>query len=349
MDLTSDRLVAAFVFPEAWRDRSRFRALLAAFGDYGVNALLTETDSYEEAAIDAAHEAGLRFYAGIACFSDHATNFRKIVERPELWPVLETGERRPQMEWYVGITPTDRRQQREVLSAIQSVAATYPIDGLFLDFVRWPLHWEIEFRPGHPPPLDSSFDPGTLSMFEEATGIQLTPDTIPAEARADWILKRQLPEWVDFKCGVISKFVGEAHAILKGARQDAALGLFVVPEVDGRTESLTGQRLRDLAPLADFVAPMLYHNILLRPSSWISEALAAVVPVAGGKTLPVLQVDSNRDPALAADWGPPMSSEDWRATLSEVAGRKDLAGLAVFPGDSLVRNGRGRLLREVVG
>ena len=337
------------MFPEVWRDRSRFRRLLAALRDYGVNALLTESDSYEEAAIDAAHVADFRVYAGVACFSDHATNFRKIVERPELWPVLETGERRPQMEWYVGIAPTDQRQQREVLSTIHSVAATYPIDGLFLDFVRWPLHWEVELRPGGPRPLDSSFDPGTLSMFEEATGVQLPPDMISADARAEWILKKHAREWVDFKCSVISKFVAEAGAILKAARQEAELGLFIVPEVDGRTEGLTGQRLRDLAPLADLVAPMLYHNILLRPSSWIREALAAVVPVAGSKTLPVLQVDSNRDPGLAADWGPPMSSEDWRATLAEVAGRKDLAGLAVFPGDSLVQNARGRLLRDVVG
>ena len=93
---------------------------------------------------------------------------------------------------------------------------------------------------------------------------------------------------------------------------------------------------------------MLYHNILLRPSSWIGAALAEVVRVAGQKTLPVLQADSNRDPGLAADWGPPMSIEHWRATLAEVAGRWDLAGLVAFPGVSLVGNGRGELLREVV-
>ena len=92
-------------------------------------------------------KSGFRFYAGIACFSDHATNFGKVLERPDLWPVLETGERRPQMEWYVGITPTDRGHQQEILSTIRSVAATFPIDGLFLDFVRWPLHWESSFAP----------------------------------------------------------------------------------------------------------------------------------------------------------------------------------------------------------
>ena len=41
---------------------------------------------------------------------------------------------------------------------------------------------------------------------------------------------------------------------------------------------------------------MLYHNILLQPPSWVAPTLAPVVKVAGKKTLPVLQADSNRDP-----------------------------------------------------
>ena len=94
---------------------------------------------------------------------------------------------------------------------------------------------------------------------------------------------------------------------------------------------------------------MLYHNILLRPPSWIGEALAEVLPVAGPKTLPVLQADSNRDPAVAADWGPPMSLGDWKAALAGVAERSDVAGLIVFPGTSLIGNGRGAVLRAMVG
>ena len=58
-----------------------------------------------------------------------------------------------------------------MLAKIGVVARAYPIDALFLDFVRWPLHWEIELRPDRPRPLDSSFDATTLAKFEEATGI----------------------------------------------------------------------------------------------------------------------------------------------------------------------------------
>jgi hypothetical protein len=346
--MKSEQFIGAFVFSDTWRDLGHFRSLVAAFQNYGINALITESDSYEEAAIDAVHEAGLRFYAGIACFSDHSSHFSTLARRPELWPVLETGELRPQMEWYVGIAPTDRAHQRDVLSTIHSIATRYPIDGLFLDFVRWPLHWEIELRPDQPRPPDSSFDAGTLAAFQQETGVRLPAHLVTPRAQAGWIRIRHLAEWVKFKCSVITRFVKEAGTVLKGAKQDAELGLFVVPDVDGRTEALTGQRLRDIAPLADLVSPMLYHNILLRQPSWIGEVLAPIVQVAGRKTLPVLQVDSNRDPDLTADWGPQMSVEDWRAALSRVKGRNDLAGIVVFPGTSLIGNGRGDVLKATL-
>ena len=133
---------------------------LEALRDVGVNAIMTETESYDISIIEATHNKSLRFYAGVTCFSDHAARFRIINERPELWPILENGERRPQMEWYIGMTPTDSRRQEEVLAAIASIARAYPVDGLFLDFVRWPLHWEIELRPGRDEP--AGFQVSTL-------------------------------------------------------------------------------------------------------------------------------------------------------------------------------------------
>jgi len=346
--LGSDRFIGAFVFPDVWRDLATFGELLATLRGYGVNALLTESESYSEAAIAVAHAHGLRFYAGLACFSDHAADFRTLDRRPELWPILETGERRPRNEWYIGLNPTDRAQQQAILSTIADVAGEYPIDGVFLDFVRWPLHWEIELRPGQPRPLDSSFDAQTVRMFEAAAGIHLPPELRFAREVADRIRGTHLQQWVDFKCRVISGFVAEARDILKATRPHAELGVFAVPDVDGTSEALTGQRMADLAPLADWIAPMLYHNILLRPPGWIGPEVSKVVRVAGRKTLPVLQADSNRDPASAADWGPPISNGDWRLTLAEVASRTDVAGIIVFPGTSLIGNGRGECLKDMI-
>ena len=344
--LQSKSIVGAFVFPDFWGDAVRTNLNLTRLRDCGVNAIMTESDSYELSVVDATHNAGLRFFAGVACFSDHASKFRSLRERPELWPVLENGARRPQMEWYVGMSPTDRRRQQETLAQIRVIARTFPIDGLFLDFVRWPLHWEIELRSGRDRPLDSSFDAATLAMFEKGTGA-LPRDLDSTEARAAWIRKNRLADWVEFKCKVVSDFVGEARNALKQANADAELGFYLVPDVNGLTEPLTGQRIKDLAPLVDWMAPMLYHNILLQPPAWVASTLAPLVAIAWEKTLPVLQADSNRYPALDADWGPPMSDVAWSETLSQVVGRSDIGGVIVFPGMALM-GGRGASLRAML-
>ena len=120
----------------------------------------------------ATHRAGLRFYAGVACFSDHATNFRVIKKSVQscgrFWKRANV---RPEMEWYVGMTPTGIRRQEDVLARISSIARSYPIDGLFLDFMRWPLHWEIRTEARRAAkPRDSSFDTATLGKFEAFSG-----------------------------------------------------------------------------------------------------------------------------------------------------------------------------------
>ena len=177
---------------------------------------MTETDAYDPETIGETHDAGLQFYAGVACFSDHASNFRLLKERPELWPILEDGSRRPQLEWYIGMTPTDSRRQQDVLAKIGSIATPIRSTDSFSISSRWPLHWEIELRPGRPRPLDSSFDAATLAKFEEATGMLLGAGLEAISAKAEWIRQHRLREWVDFKCRVVTDFVREARQRAEG-------------------------------------------------------------------------------------------------------------------------------------
>jgi hypothetical protein len=342
-------IVGAFIFPDVWRDRADFTSLISAFRDFGINAVMTETGSYDVGVIDVVHDYGLSFYAGVACFSDHASGFAEITAHPELWPILEDGTRRSQTEWYVGLTPTDRRHQDKVLDLIEAIAARHPIDGLFLDFVRWPLHWEIEFRAGRSLPLDSSFDDATLALFEKSAGVTIPTLLDNVAARAAWIKMKHLNDWTEFKCKIVTNFVMDARKRVEKKGLSIELGAYIVPDAEGMAEGLTGQRLRDLAPILDWVSPMLYHNILLHPPSWIGGQLARVCPIAGAKTVPVLQADSNRGAAKAGDWGPPMSLGNWQAALSEVAKwQEGLSGLIVFPGLSLLADSRGGALRAFV-
>ena len=149
----------------------------------------------------------------------------------------------------------------------------------------------------------------TLAIFEHSTGVRLPPDTISARARADWIQEQHPREWVDFKCRVVSEFVAEARCDPEGREAGRRVGPL------HRSRRRRPERGADRPASARSRAPSgsgrprcSTTTSFFRPSSWIGEALAEVVRVAGQKTLPVLQADSNRDPGLAADWGPPMSS-----------------------------------------
>ena len=130
--MPSRPIVGAFVFPDFWENPFRANSNLTHLRDCGVNAIMTESDRYDLSALDATHKARLRFFAGVACFSDHASNFRLLNQRPELWPVLENGERRPQMEWYVGMSPTDSRRREEALAEVSRLRGRTPWTGSFL-------------------------------------------------------------------------------------------------------------------------------------------------------------------------------------------------------------------------
>src|SRR5215213_1308922 len=102
------RTIGAFIFPAVWESWSLNKAsdMFKSLQDFGVNTIATESETYRDDLIELAHRLNMRFVGGIACFSEHGRNHQLLRDRPELWPVLESGERRSLMEWYIGVTPT---------------------------------------------------------------------------------------------------------------------------------------------------------------------------------------------------------------------------------------------------
>lgn len=332
-------VIGAFVPSATWGawDSEQARQELAALKAFGINTIVTESDTYRDDVIDLVHQADMRFMGGIACFVNHGDILQ---QRPELWPVLQTGERRPQMEWYTGITPTIADYNQARLDAVERIIRDHDLDGFCLDFVRWPLHWEQELRPDRPEPLDSSFDPHTVRQFLSDTGLELPADRDSTPAQADWILTNHRSQWVDFKCQVITDFVRQARERC-GA---LPLGAYIVPAPEAERARLVGQRLRDLAPLLDFAAPMVYHAIQHRPPSWVGEMTREVAQYAA--TLPVLQVRAADDIDIKSDWGPPISPDEWRQVLGQISA--DLPGFIAFTSPLLKHENRGAILRNRV-
>lgn len=342
------RSIAAFIFPHimaAWspaeRDRN-FRSLK----DWGVNTISTESEAYSRELIDLAHSLDMRFVGGISCFSEHGRANKPLEERPELHPILETGERRPLMEWYIGVTPTFDDYNTAQLDRLDRIMRDHELDGMWLDFIRWPLHWELELRPGEPEPLQSSFDPHTVSRFLEQANLELPADTKTIPQQARWILDHHRDQWTDFKCATLATFVAQARERVKTRRPQADFGLYLVPAPDDQRAYWVGQRVRDLSPHVDYLSPMAYHPILHQNPAWVSEVIDDIVKLAPGKILPVLQVDSAEGEAFGADFGPPVPVGEWRELACAVAKRDDTEGLAAFTGTALFADHRGAILGE---
>ena len=342
-------IIGAFIFPAVWESWNSEQAThtLKALQDFGVNTIATESETYRDDLIDLAHRLNMRFIAGIACFSEHRRNHQPLHDHPELWPILENGARRPLMEWYIGVTPTVDFYREARLSEIERIMRDHELDGMCLDFIRWPLHWELELRPGQPEPLQSSFDPHTVRRFLEFAALEMPHrcDTTPKQA--SWILNEHKAQWTNFKCKVITDFVLAARERIKAHRSTGAqLGVYIVAAPADERAYLVGQRESDLAPVVDFLSLMVYHPVLHRTPAWVAERVDEMVKLAPGKVLPVVQVDSAEGKEMNSDWGPPVPIDDWKEVTCHAAQRRDTLGMVAFTGTALFADRRGDILAE---
>lgn len=332
-----ERMIAAFFFPDALTEmpehdrRDAFRRLR----EHGVTSIVTESDTYDNDVIVQAQEQGLAFWAGMACFLDPGDGEGTA-------PVLATGAEKPQLEWYRGRVPSDALHVERRIDTAARIVEDHPVDGLLLDFIRWPLHWELELRPGWPPPLDSSFDPGTLADFEQRTGV-----TVPSHAAADaatWIHTRVPEAWLDYKAAVVTEVVARLRDRITGVRDRGfPLAMTTVP----MAADWVGQRYGQLEPHIDAFLPMLYHSILHRPPRWVGAEVAEVRARTSRPVVPILQIEADGS-AQDADWGAPVSGDDQRSIIDEALGA-GADGLAMFTGSALLDDGRLEILARTLG
>ncbi|MCY3832238.1 MAG: hypothetical protein OXG85_04420 [Chloroflexi bacterium] len=327
-------LIGAYLGAPAWQRWSadHTRAELRRYKRYGVNAIFAEADDYRRDIIQIAQDSGLRFMGGLSCFNNNDA----LTRNPELHPILRDGRRRPRMNWYIGLTPSCQSYAQSRLNVLRQMAQTYALDGIWLDFIRWPLHWEHELRDDTPAPLEASFDDYTLRRFADCADVE-----IPAGAtrqQADWILRTHRDEWIDFKCGIISEFVAQAKMLVNEHLAGKPLGLDIVPAKSAERERLLGQRLHELSAQADYLSPMLYHHVLGFSTGWMAEILDDMAAQSDKPLVPFVQVD-----AFSSEDGP-FSAREWEQVLDAVLSHGGCAGLIAFTGDMLHARGRGRAL-----
>lgn len=323
-------MIGAFCFEDTWKGWSpeRMASELAGIRTMGLDVIVTETVDPPVDLIDAAREAGLRAFVSVPCFSAHSRP--ELIEGLDVHPVQADRRPRRQMEWYTGIVPTHGDYNQGLLERIREVASARP-DALLLDFIRWPLHWELELRAGAPEPQESSFDAHSISAFSiwlRERGLEHEGDLEPA------VLTGPLRDrWTEFKCDVISGIACRAAEVVRSTDAAISVGAFIVPGTDEQRRRLLGQDVASLGACLDLLLPMTYHGILHRPIDLVAEATTDLQERSASTVIPVVQVTAEEAVAGPWDWGPEVTPDDVGQAVE--AALKVTSGVVLFPLEGL--------------
>ena len=271
---------------------------------------------------EALKSAGLKVYASHTIFMDNDNLWQEIAGSR---PITASGEPAPVQEWYRPLLPVSQTVRELRLNQLAELVTELPLDGLWLDFIRWPARWES----GEPKLYHSSFDPATLAQFQAETGVMLPTTSAEAAEAADWILANAADDWVAWRCAQIASFVDEARTVLRQQRPNALLGLFTVPwtgkaldnlPIDQAHLRIVGQDPALLGPRVDVLSPMVYHRLCGRGIDWPGQVTSALRDQVECDVWPVVE-------ALAEDTS--FTAEEF-AEVGRSASEAGTGGLIVF-------------------
>ena len=213
------------------------------------------------------------------------------------------------------LSPVTEDAQAYTVSVVRALAAAYEIDGVHLDYSRYPT---AEF----------DYNAGTLKAFRLAQLAMTRPDE---QSRVDKALQtdplawtRAYPEaWVDFRIDRLTTLIRRIRAAVKSARPGATLSSAVLPDpAEARDEHMQDWEQWADAKLLDVFCPMAYATETPAFSDQMSRAITA------GHGQPVWV-------GIGA-WRLPVEQTATRLTMVH---RNGVAGVLLFSYDSLLSAG----------
>ena len=124
---------------------------------------------------------------------------------------------------FVFLNPFDVECREFVLNIYRDIIENYDIDGLHLDYIRFP---ELNYGK-----YDYGYNEDILTAFAEKTGITEDPKTFAPSSE-------EQKAWVEFRCGIITSFVGEVFKLVCETDSDIWLSCAVYPDMDYAVNSI---------------------------------------------------------------------------------------------------------------
>ena len=188
------------------------------------NPLIENWDPLK-AATKLAHDRGMELHAWIWTFAAVNQRHNEILNLPRnyLGPVLSKhpewaitdrrGNRFHHSSGKVFLDPANPEVREYLLSVITEIATNYEVDGIHLDYIRYPFQ-------SHTGEMNYGYSIAARQQFRSQTGID------PARLMPDGLL---WSEWTEFRTEQIDGFVAEVSQSLKQLRPELTLSTAVFP------------------------------------------------------------------------------------------------------------------------
>jgi uncharacterized lipoprotein YddW (UPF0748 family) len=239
-----------------------------------------------QAVIDRAHARNVEVHAWVEVFYAYNPDYLDgskgpVLSRHPNWQALSANpDNNLAEEGKIFFNPAHPELRQFLLDVFRELAERYAIDGINLDYIRYPVD-----------PGDQAFgyDPVSIRLFQAETGLD-----IRKISRADKIPWSRLVQW---KCTQVSSFVDTLCQQLKTQNPQLQISAAIFP--DYRTDPLRSTKCQDWekwvqGDLLDFITPMCYAPKKRQRQAEIQEALElSKVPVLIGYALN--RVNKTRD------------------------------------------------------
>ena len=284
------------------RDPSAYVGEMAAAG---VNAVFVPADKETVAWFKA---YGFQVYVSVNAFGGKGA-WQKYADAR---PVNRRGEllgAEPGFKGHGGACPTHPGWRNERLKYVAQLVETLGgeggIDGIWLDFIRYPGFWETT-APEIP---DTCYCSRCLNRFAADSGVAM-PKGLGGKEAAAWIQEKAPHEWMTWKKERIADFVKAVKKILaqNPGKKALKLGLFLVPWTKGERNNavsyVLGQDPFALGELVDVVSPMVYHRMCGKSPRWVGDMVDYYQETMKCRVWPIVQaVDcSAEDFEAAVSW-----------------------------------------------
>jgi hypothetical protein len=285
-------LLAALLFPPgAWSKTIGIFGVdkdSPAFGQHPVDAVFVLP---EEENIAAQRAAGRRVFLTLDVFGGSG-GWKTF---PDSRPVKADGELlEPALAAICPTHPGWRQNRLGLLASwLERFQGASAIDGVWLDFIRYPGRWEEE----HPVVPDTCYCPRCLAKFQADAGVRIGGEADTVAEKARWIRDNARLAFSAWKKEQIVSFAREAKQLLGEAAGDRriVLGAFVVPwrksDFNGALSFSLAQDAKLLAPFVDIFSPMVYHKMVKRPAPWVGEITDYYAEMTGRTLWPILQAE----------------------------------------------------------